>query len=177
MPSDLDTRPRRVWLELTAPGKTMMRVLESRDRLLSRQSLTELYKDEAHAALYSAALALHLLPRHVASKRMRYSVVLADIRDFLSFRFRAKVSPNIDSEGPREDEIMADTTDAELINHVIERLDDLSRQFRVDDAPRMADVLRCIRQLRELLKIAARRLYPGEAEEYAVYEAIFAESR
>ena len=72
---------------------------------------------------------------------------------------------------------MADTTDAELIIHVIKRLDDLSRQFRVDDAPRMADVLRCIRQLRELLKIAARRLYPGEAEEYAVYEAIFAESQ
>ena len=153
----------------------MMRVLESRDRLLSRQSLTELYKDEGYVALYSAALALHLLPRRGESNGMRYGDVLADIRDFLSFRFRAKVSKNAGTAWIGDSEITANPTDVELLNHVIKRVDALCRQFSDDDTARMTELLKSMRQLRELLKNAARRLYPGDPEDYAEYEAMFSQ--
>ena len=175
MLSDLDTRPRRVWLGLTVPGKKMMRVLESRDRLLIKQSLTELYRDESHVALYSAALALHLLPRHGESHKMRYRDVLADIRDFLKFRFRAKVSTDTAKALLGDDEIMALATDGESLSHVIERVNELCRQFSDDDTAKMTELLTSMRRLRELLKNVARRLYPGGPEEYAGYEAMFAQ--
>ena len=176
MLNDLDTRPRTVRFRVALPGKIMMRVLESRDRLMSGQTLKELYKDEAHVALYSAALALHLLPRHGESKKTRYSAVLADIRDFLRFRFRAKVYFDTNRASTRDDEILADATDRELVNHVIKLMDGLCRQFIDDDTGGMTELLKSLRQLRDLLKIAARRLYPGGPEEYAEYEAMFAKS-
>ena len=174
MSHDLDIRPRRVWLGLTVPGKTMMRVLESRDRRLSDQSLTELYRDEVHVALYSAALALHLLPRHGESRKMHYGAVLADIRDFLMFRFRTKAFMDSNAVWSRDDDIIASATDKELLHHVIERLDGLSRDISTNHASRMTEMLASIRQLRDLLKNAARRVYPGDPEDYAEYEVRFA---
>ena len=70
---------------------------------------------------------------------------------------------------------MAEATDGELLNHVIKRVDGLCRQFSDDDTARMIELLKSIRQLREMLKNAARRLYPGDPEEYADYEAMFSQ--
>ena len=175
MPNELDTRPRSARLRIALPGRRMMRVLESRDRLMSGQTLRELYKDQAHVALYSAALALHLLPRHGESKQTRHEAVLADTRDFLRFRFRAKVTIDPDRTWTEEDDILAEVTDRQLVHHVIQRLDFLHRQFR-DDSERITELLKSLRRLRDLLRIAARRVYPGEADEYAAYESMFAEA-
>ncbi|MDA0989099.1 MAG: hypothetical protein O2783_08310 [Chloroflexi bacterium] len=177
MLNNLDTRPRTVRFRINLPGKIMMRVLESRDRLMSGQTLIELYKDEAHVALYSAALALHLLPRHGESKNTRYGAVLADTGDFLRFRFRAKVPIDTGKAWTVDDEVIADATDRELVDYVIKRLDGLCHQFSDGGTVGITELLKSLRQLRELLKIAARRLYPGNPEEYADYEAMFAESQ
>ena len=178
MTSDLDTRPRRVWVAVNAPGKRMMRVLESRGRLLAGQSLADLYRDQAHVALYSAALALHLLPRHGESKKTRFNEVLADIRDFLKLRFRAKVptDTNLAWTGTGYDEIIANATDKDLVVHVIGRLDDLCRRFTDDDSATMTELLATMRNLKDLLKNAARRVFPGDPDEYTEYEVIFAEA-
>lgn len=71
--------------------------------------------------------------------------------------------------------ILADATNGELLNHLIQRLNDLCRQYNDDDTARMTMLLESMRQLREWLKNAARRLFPGDPEEYAEYEAIFAQ--
>jgi hypothetical protein len=176
MASDLDIRPRRIWVALNVPGKIMMRLLESRDRLLAGQSLADLYRDQAHVALYSAALALYWLPRHGESKKTRYSEVLADIRDFLRFRFRAKTAPDINRAWKGYDEIVSNVTDKELVDHVIGSLDGLCRRFSDDHSATMTELLATMRYLRDLLKNAARRVFPGEPEDYTQYEVVFAEA-
>ena len=177
MSKDIDRNPRRVWLGLAVPGKKMMGVLESRERLTSGQTLTELYGDEGHVALYSAWLALQLLPRQGIARRVRYGAVLADIRDFLRLRFRINVVSNPMKTWSDVDEVIVHATDGELLNNVIERLDGLSHAASKESDVGMTEWLNSIRQVKELLKNAARRSYPGDPEEYVDYELRFARPR
>ena len=154
----------------------MLRLLESRGRLLGGQSLADLYNDPAHVALYSAALALHWLPRRGESANTRYSQVLADTRDFLKFRFRSKASARVNRAWTGYEEIIASATDKELVDYVIASLDDLCLRFSEDHSATMTELLATMRGLRELLKNAARRVFPGDPEDYTLYEVIFAEA-
>jgi hypothetical protein len=171
MTNTLDTKPRGVGLRIALPGRLMMRVIESPERPANRSALVKLYKGEAHVALYSAALAVHMLPRHVASKNTQYEAVLADIRDFLAFRFRLDLPGVVGIRRYKIDDISADATDWEYVDHVIKGLDHLSREM-FDNGAKMTDVLRFMRELKDMLKIAARRIYPGDAEDYAEYETM-----
>jgi hypothetical protein len=74
-----------------------------------------------------------------------------------------------------DDGILADATDGELLNHLIQRLNDFCRQISDDDTARMTELLKSMHQLRDLLKTAARRMFPGDPEEYAEYKAMFAQ--
>ena len=150
MTTSMDTRPRRVWLGLTVPGKTVMQLLKSHEGPFQGQRLTALYKDDAYVALLSAALALHLMPKHGGPHGMPYGAVLGDVREFLRFRFRAEgllepeKRPKLEdiAEGRTEGrDTMAEVGDGVIVNYVITRLGTLAQQSGLEDVTTMTVLL------------------------------------
>ena len=152
-------------------------MLRSHAGPMQRRGLASLYRDDAHVGLLAAALTLHLMPRH-ATHGMHYEPVLADVRDFLKLRFRAKGLVDEDKrltlddvvQRVREGENLAiDVADAVMVNYVISRLDELAQQSAEGTTTRMTELLSSIRALRDLLRHVARRWGAGDE-----YEVIFA---
>jgi hypothetical protein len=77
-------------------------------------------------------------------------------------------------ERTRETEPITEGTDGELVIHIIKSLESLSLQFR-EESKDIMELLSSVLLLKEMLKIAARRVFPGDPDEYAKYEAMFAE--
>ena len=176
MTPNLDTRPRRVWLRPKVPGKLMIEVLKSHDGALRRRKLGRIYSDEAYIGLLSAALALHLMPRHAAPHGLPYGGVLADVRDFVRFRFRIKNTSGLDETfAEREDSIepATDVGDVAIVNYVVTRLGALSRQSTQFESTRMTELLNSIRGLRDLLRHVARQLHHGDEQEFVEIDALF----
>ena len=176
MTPNLDTRPRRVWLRPKVPRKLMMEVLKSHDGALRRRKLGRIYSDEAYVGLLSAALALHLMPRHAAPQGLPYGGVLADVRDFVRFRFRITSTPGLDetfTEGEETIEPAADVGDVAIVNYVVTRLGALSRQSTRFESTRLTELLGSIRGLRDLLRHVARRLHHGDEHQFAEIDALF----
>ena len=178
MTVDLNTKPRRVWLGLAVPGKKLRQLLRSHDSPWQGRGLAKLYRDDAHVGLLAAALTLHLMPRHAARHGMPYEQVLADVRDFLKFRFRAEGFVDADKRLTLDDVaksaeegciVSIDVADAAVVSYVIGRLDDLAQESSGGLATRMTELLSSIRALRDLLRHIARRLGAGDE-----YEAMFA---
>ncbi len=155
----------------------MMDVLKSHDSALRKRRLRGIYGDEAWVGLQSAALALHLMPRHAARHGMPYADVLADIRDFVRFRFRIKgmvgLNETID-EAEEDPEPGADAQDIAMVEYVVGRLGALARQSMVVEATRMTELLNSIRGCRDLLRAVARRLPHRDEAQLAEIEALFA---
>ncbi len=155
----------------------MMVVLKSHDSALRRRGLRSIYGDEAWVGMLAAALALHLMPRHAAPRGMPYAAVLADIRDFVRFRFRIKgdigLHETID-EGTEEPEPGADAQDIAMVEYVVGRLGALARQSMVVEATRMTELLNAIRGCRDLLRTVARRLPHRDEVQFVEIEALFA---
>ncbi len=176
MTPHLDTRPRRVWLRPKVPGKLMMEVLKSHDGALRRRKLGRIYSDEAYIGLLSAALALHLMPRHAAPHGLPYGGVLADVRDFVRFRFRIKSTPGLDETFAEEEDTLepaADVGDVAIVNYVVTRLGALSRQSTRFESTRLTELLNSIRGLRDLLRHVARRLHHGDEQQFSEIDALF----
>ena len=177
MTPNLDTRPRRAWLRPGVPGAQMMEVLKSHDSALRRRRLRSIYGDEAWVALQSAALALHLMPRHAARHGMPYADVLADIRDFVRFRFRIKGLIGLNETIDEAEEHPApgpDVQDIAIVEYVVGRLGALARQSLVVEATRMTELLNSIRGCRDLLRTVARRLPRRDDEQFTSIESLFA---
>lgn len=155
----------------------MMEVLKSHDSALRRRRLRSIYGDEAWVGLISAALALHLMPRHAAPHGMPYAGVLADIRDFVRFRFRIEgmvgLNETID-EAEEHPEPGPDAQDIAIVEYVVGRLGALARQSMVVEATRMTELLNSIRGCRDLLRQVARRLPHQDEAQLAEIEALFA---
>ena len=155
----------------------MMDVLKSHDSALRKRRLRGIYGDEAWVGLQSAALALHLMPRHAARHGMPYADVLSDIRDFVRFRFRIKgtigLNETIDEEEERP-EPESDVQDIAIVEYVVGRLGALARQSSVVEATRMTELLNSIRGCRDLLRTVARRLPRSDEAEFAAIEDLFA---
>ncbi len=176
MTPHLDTRPRRVWLRPKVPGKLMMEVLKSHDGALRRRKLGRIYSDEAYIGLLSAALALHLMPRHAAPHGLPYGGVLADVRDFVRFRFRIENTPSLDetfAEGEETIEPAADVGDAAIVNYAVTRLGALSRQTTRFESTKLTELLSSIRGLRDLLRHVARRMHHGDEQQFSEIDALF----
>jgi hypothetical protein len=176
MTPNLDTRPRRVWLRRKVPGKLMMGVLKFHDGALQRRKLSRIYGDEAYIGLLSAALALHLMPRHSATHGLPYGGVLADVRDFVRFRFRIERTPRLDetfAEGEETIEPAADAGDAAIVSYVVTRLGALSRQTTRFESTRLMELLSSIRALRDLLRHVAGRLHHGDEQQFVEIDALF----
>ena len=153
-----------------------MEVLKSHDGALRRRKLGRIYSDEAYVGLLSAALALHLMPRHAAAQGLPYGGVLADVRDFVRFRFRITSTPGLDetfTEGEETIEPAADVGDVAIVNYVVTRLGALSRQSTRFESTRLTELLGSIRGLRDLLRHVARRLHHGDEHQFAEIDALF----
>ena len=176
MTPKLDTRPRRVWFRPKVPGKLMIEVLKLHDGALQRRKLSRIYGDEAYIGLLSAALALHLMPRHSAAHGLPYGEVLADVRDFVRFRFRIDSTPRLDetfAEGEETIEHAADVGDAAIVSYVVARLRALTRQTTQLESTRLTELLSSIRGLRDLLRHVAGRLDHDDEEQFAEIDSLF----
>ena len=154
----------------------MIEVLKLHDGALRRRKLSRIYGDEAYIGLLSAALVLHLMPRHSATHGLPYGEVLADVRDFVRFRFRIKSTPGLDetfAEGEDTLEPAADVGDVAIVNYVVTRLGALSRQSTRFESTRLTELLSSIRGLRDLLRHVARRLHHGDEQQFSEIDALF----
>ena len=154
-----------------------MEVLRSHDGALRRRGLRSIYGDEAWIGLFSAALGLHLMPRHAAPRGMPYAGVLADIRDFVRFRFRIKGTVGLNEtidEAQENPEPGPDVQDIVIVEYVVGRLGALARQSMVVEETRMTELLNSIRGCRDLLRVVGRRLPHTDEEQFAEIEALFA---
>ena len=159
------------------------------------RSLIDLYEGEPYMALWSAALALHVVPERgefgPAFRDLRkpldpdtlsgmlHGAILTVIRDFLKLRFRAKGLvdteagvPDAIKEGLATGRIQAalEPNEPELIvgyivNYVVAALDRLSRDLATKPVQK-EDFVSFLYKLRGLLREAARRLYPRGREDY-----------
>ena len=154
----------------------MMEVLKFHDGALRRRKLSRIYGDEAYIGLLSAALALHLMPRHSATHGLPYGGVLADVRDFVRFRFRIEGTPRLDgtfAEGEEPIEPAADVGDVAIVSYVVTRLGALSRQTTRFESTRLTELLSSIRGLRDLLRHVARRMHHGDEQQFSEIDAWF----
>ena len=176
MTPNLDIRPQRVWFRASVPGKQMMTILRSHESSLRTRGLRGLYGDEAYIGILTAALGLHLMPRHAAPHGMPYGDILADIRDFVQLRFRIKGSAGLaESADGDEDsaEPSVDVGDAAIVSYVVSRLGALSRQSTVFETTRMTELLGSIRGVRDLLRHVAGRMSHKDEEQFTALEALF----
>jgi hypothetical protein len=108
---------------------------------------------------------------------MPYADVLADIRDFVRFRFRIKGTVGLNEtidEAQENPEPGPDVQDIVIVEYVVGRLGALARQSMVVEATRMTELLNSIRGSRDLLRVVGRRLPHTDEEQFAEIEALFA---